>query len=192
MRGIRAALRGILLSSTLLVVITAAAVAVAAHEILQMPWGPAWVLGGALAPTDATAVAAMARLLPHRAVTVLRAESLKRRLATEVAVHEALVALPAAAGLLGTEPEIARRVHAELEEHLTVLASSDPDTRDGSATRRDQQHTALRLALITTKRAAVVQLRDERRIDDSVLRQVQAHLDIEEIRLTRSTDAFMD
>jgi monovalent cation/hydrogen antiporter len=459
LRGIRAALRGILLSSTLLVVITAAAVAVAAHEFLAMPWGPAWVMGGALAPTDATAVAAMARVLPPRSVTVLRAESLindgtalviygvalgvtlgeetldashiawlvvlsyvggiamgtlvarvaiplrrritdplltntlilllpftsfllaelihasgvlavvvcgllmsqaaprigqplsrtqtiafwtlatfllnaalfvlvgleahaavtslrstnlmtalvggavvyvvilvvrlvflvgsaytirmldrrpsqrlrrvtnrsrvvstvagfrgavslaaalavpttlpsgapfpdqdlivfvtagvvastlvfqglalapivrwarlpsddsparERRLATEVAAHEALVALPATAQLLGTEPEIARRVHAELEEHLTVLASSDPDTQDDSATRRDAQYTALRLALITHKRAAIVALRDERRIDDSVLRQVQAALDIEEIRLTGDSDAFID
>ncbi len=459
LRGIRAALRGILLTSTLLVVVTAAAVAVTAHALLDLPWGPAWVLGGALAPTDATAVAVMARVLPARAVTVLRAESLindgtalviygvalgvtlgeetldashiawlvvlsyaggiamgalvawmaiplrrritdplltntlilllpftafllaelihasgvlavvvcglvmsqagprigqplartqaiafwtlatfllnaalfvlvgleghaavtslrstnlatalvggavvyvvillvrlvfmvvaaytiraldrrpsqrlrrvsnrsrvvstvagfrgavslaaalavpatlssgqpfpdrdvivfvtagivasalviqglllgpvvrwarlpgddsperERRLATEVAAHQALVALPDTAQRLGTDPEIAQRVHAELQEHLTVLASSDPDTADDSATRRDQQYTALRLALITRKRAAVVQLRDERRIDDAVLRQVQAHLDIEEIRLTRSGDAFID
>ena len=459
LRGIRSALRGILLSSTLLVVATAAAVAVAAHHVLQMPWGPAWVLGGALAPTDATAVAAMARVLPARAVTVLRAESLindgtalviygvalgvtlgeetlepthiawlvvlsyvggiamgalvaraaiplrrriddplltntlilllpftsfllaelihasgvlavvvcglvmsqagprigqplartqtvafwtlatfllnaalfvlvgleghaavtslrstnlvtalvggavvylvilvvrllflvvsaytirmldrrpsqrlrrvtnrsrvvstvagfrgavslaaalavpatlpsgepfpdqdlivfvtagvvastlvvqglllapmvrwarlpsddtparERRLATEVAIHEALLALPAAARELHVERETVQRVHAELQEHLTVLASSDPEAPDDTATRRDQQYTALRLALISRKRAAVVRLRDERRIDDGVLRQVQAQLDIEEIRLTRSSDALIE
>lgn len=39
-------------------------------------WGPAWVLGAALAPTDATAVGVLARNLPRRTVTVLRAESL--------------------------------------------------------------------------------------------------------------------
>jgi monovalent cation/hydrogen antiporter len=61
---------------SLLVVVTAAVVAVVAHGLLQMPWGPAWVLGGALAPTDATAVAAMSRVLPPRDVTILRAESL--------------------------------------------------------------------------------------------------------------------
>jgi hypothetical protein len=32
----------------------------------------------------------------------------------------------------------------------------------------------------------VVRLRDERRIDDTVLRQVQRRLDIEEVRLSRS------
>lgn len=55
LREIRAALRGIVLTSTLLVVATAAAVAAAAHA-LGLPWGPAWVLRAAVAPTDATAV----------------------------------------------------------------------------------------------------------------------------------------
>jgi monovalent cation/hydrogen antiporter len=72
---IRRALRGVVLMSTLLVVATAAVVAVTAHE-LGLPWGPAWVLGGAIAPTDATAVAALGRVLPHRNLVLLQAESL--------------------------------------------------------------------------------------------------------------------
>lgn len=75
LREIRSNLRGVVLNSTALVVLTAAAVAATAHG-LGLPWGPAWVLGGALAPTDATAVGALARVLPRRRVTVLRAESL--------------------------------------------------------------------------------------------------------------------
>ena len=75
LREIRSNLRGIVLTGTGLVLVTAAAVAFTAHA-LGMPWGPAWVLGAALAPTDATAVAVLARSLPHRNVTVLRAESL--------------------------------------------------------------------------------------------------------------------
>ena len=75
LRGIRRDLRGIVLNSTVLVIGTAAAVAAAAHA-LGMPWGPAWVLGAAVAPTDATAVAAFAKSLPRRNMTVLRAESL--------------------------------------------------------------------------------------------------------------------
>lgn len=75
LREIRSNLRGIVLSGTGLVLVTAAAVAFTANA-LGMPWGPAWVLGAALAPTDATAVAVLARSLPHRNVTVLRAESL--------------------------------------------------------------------------------------------------------------------
>jgi monovalent cation/hydrogen antiporter len=116
----------------------------------------------------------------------------ERRLAVEVAAYEALVALPETAQRLGTDPDIAERASARLEKAYTVLAGSDPDTLDDSAARRDDQYIALRLALLAHKRAAVVRLRDERRIDDAVLRQVQAQLDIEEMRLTRSGDALLD
>jgi CPA1 family monovalent cation:H+ antiporter len=74
-REIRRFLRGIILSGTLLVVATAAAVAVVAHAF-GLSWGTAWLIGAAVAPTDATAVAALGRMLPHRQMTVLRAESL--------------------------------------------------------------------------------------------------------------------
>lgn len=75
LRDIRRSLRGVVLVSTLLVIATAGAVASVAHAF-GMPWGPAWVLGAAVAPTDATALAAVERLLPHRNLTVLKAESL--------------------------------------------------------------------------------------------------------------------
>ncbi|MGW5475476.1 Na+/H+ antiporter [Streptomyces sp. NPDC004008] len=75
LRAIRRDLRGIVLTGTLLVAVTAWAVAALAH-VLGLPWGPAWVLGAAVAPTDATAVSVAARLLPQRNVTLLRAESL--------------------------------------------------------------------------------------------------------------------
>lgn len=75
LREIKSNLRGIVLLSPGLVVFTAAAVAVLAHA-LGLPWGPAWVLGAAIAPTDATAVSSFTHSLPRRNVTILRAESL--------------------------------------------------------------------------------------------------------------------
>ena len=75
LREIRSNLRTVVLTSTALVVATAAAVAAVSHAI-GLAWGPAWVLGAAVAPTDATAVGVLARALPRRIVTVLRAESL--------------------------------------------------------------------------------------------------------------------
>lgn len=74
-REIRRNLRGVVLMSTLLVAATAAGVAAVAHAV-GLAWGPAWVLGAAVAPTDATAVGAFARGLPRRNLTVLKAESL--------------------------------------------------------------------------------------------------------------------
>jgi NhaP-type Na+/H+ or K+/H+ antiporter len=68
LREIRSNLRGIVLMSTALVIATAGAVATAAHA-LGLPWGAAWILGAALAPTDATAVGALARTLPRRNLT---------------------------------------------------------------------------------------------------------------------------
>jgi monovalent cation/hydrogen antiporter len=75
LREIRNNLRVIVMLSTLLVAATAAVAAVAAHA-LGLPWGPAWVLGAAVAPTDATAVGVLGRALPRRIATTLRAESL--------------------------------------------------------------------------------------------------------------------
>jgi CPA1 family monovalent cation:H+ antiporter len=77
-------------------------------------------------------------------------------------------------------------VRRESEKHLRVLHAGDDGTNDELALRYDQQYAALRLAMIAHKRATVVRLRDERRIDDTVLRQVQARLDIEDVRLSRS------
>lgn len=75
LREIRRMMRGIILTGTLLVAATAAAIAGVLH-LLGVPWGTAWIIGAALGPTDATAVAAMSRGLPRRAYVVLQAESL--------------------------------------------------------------------------------------------------------------------
>ncbi|GII23373.1 Na+/H+ antiporter [Planosporangium mesophilum] len=97
-REIRANLRTIVPLSTVLVIVTAGTVATVTHA-LGLPWGPAWVLGAAVAPTDATAVSALARRLPRRLVTVIRAESLVNdgtalviySLAVSITVHQSRV-----------------------------------------------------------------------------------------------------
>jgi Na+/H+ antiporter len=75
LREARANLRTISLSAIGLVLVTTATVAVVAHA-LGLSWPMAWVLGAVLAPTDATAVSAVAGRLPRRFSTTLRAESL--------------------------------------------------------------------------------------------------------------------
>ncbi len=104
LREIRSNLRVIVLTSTLLVIATAAAIAWVGHA-LGLPWGPAWVLGAALAPTDATAVAAIARGLPRRTTTVIKAESLIND-GTALVIYGIAVAVTAgeaqySAGLVG-------------------------------------------------------------------------------------------
>ncbi|MET7781775.1 Na+/H+ antiporter [Streptomyces sp. NPDC005388] len=74
-REIRNNFRSIALQATGLVLATAVAVAAVAHA-LGYNWPIAFVLGAVLAPTDAAAVAAVAKAMPRRILTVLRAESL--------------------------------------------------------------------------------------------------------------------
>lgn len=75
LRSIRRDFRYILPMSTLLVVASAFAVAAVA-VLFGLPWEIALILGAAVAPPDATAVAALGRLLPRRAFMKLKAESL--------------------------------------------------------------------------------------------------------------------
>ncbi|MDQ0613602.1 Na+/H+ antiporter [Microbacterium sp. W4I4] len=75
LRSIRRDFRYILPMSTLLVVASAFAVAGIAG-LFGIPWEIGLILGAAVAPPDATAVAALGRLLPGRAFMKLKAESL--------------------------------------------------------------------------------------------------------------------
>jgi CPA1 family monovalent cation:H+ antiporter len=75
LRSIRRDFRYILPMSTLLVVASAFAVAGIA-VLFGLPWEIALILGAAVAPPDATAVAALGRLLPRRGFMKLKAESL--------------------------------------------------------------------------------------------------------------------
>ncbi|MDR2996486.1 MAG: Na+/H+ antiporter [Microbacterium sp.] len=75
LRSIRRDFRYILPMSTVLVVVSAFAVAGVA-VLFGLPWEAALILGAAVAPPDATAVAALGRLLPRRMFMKLKAESL--------------------------------------------------------------------------------------------------------------------
>lgn len=75
LRSIRRDFRYILPMSTILVVASAFAVA-GIGVLFGMPWEIALILGAAVAPPDATAVAALGRLLPRRTFMKLKAESL--------------------------------------------------------------------------------------------------------------------
>ncbi|MFD3688292.1 hypothetical protein ACFWTE_26120 [Nocardiopsis sp. NPDC058631] len=105
----------------------------------------------------------------------------ERRFAQRTAVEEALEALPGTASALGADPAVASRLEEEYREHLETLREDPGAARIRS---REEQYTALRLALLARKRATVIRLRDERRIDDVVLRRMQSAMDTEEVRLT--------
>lgn len=112
----------------------------------------------------------------------------ERHLAETLATEEALAAIPQLATELGTDAEIVDRLRREYEKHLRVLHAGEDGADDEPVLRYDRQYQALRLAALEHKRATVVRLRDQRRIDDTVLRQVERRLDLEEVRLARGED----
>ena len=74
LRDLKADLRAISLLAVGLVIATAAAVAVAAHALIDgLPWAAAFALGAIVAPTDPVAATAIARRLnvPRRSVNIL-------------------------------------------------------------------------------------------------------------------------
>ena len=108
----------------------------------------------------------------------------EEHLAQTTATQEALDALPRLAAELHADSEVTDRLRREYTEHLHVLRAGTDDPDDEPAERHDQQYAALRLAGVARKRATMLRLRDERSIDDTVLRRLEDRLDLEELRLT--------
>ena len=108
----------------------------------------------------------------------------EEHLAQTVATQEALDVLPQLAASLHTDTEVTDRLRREYTEHLHVLRAGTDDPEDEPAERHDQQYAELRLAVLARKRATMLRLRDEQRIDDIVLRNLQDRLDLEELRLS--------
>lgn len=76
-REARTRIRGVILTGTLLVIVTAFGVAGVLHELIGVSaWGAALLIGVALAPTDAVAVATLNGKLPKSSITTLKAEAL--------------------------------------------------------------------------------------------------------------------
>src|SRR5690349_18579058 len=98
LRELKADLRTITLNATLLVIGTAAAVAVCAHALVAgLPWAVCFALGAIVAPTDPVAATEIARRLgvPRRTINVLEGESL-------INDASALVLYKIAVGAIGT------------------------------------------------------------------------------------------
>lgn len=99
LRELRSAIRPVSLLAIGLVLVTMAAVAVVAHELVDgMSWPAAFVLGAIVGPTDPVAATAIARRLgvPRRMVTVLEGEALVNDATALVAYRIAITATTSA------------------------------------------------------------------------------------------------
>jgi CPA1 family monovalent cation:H+ antiporter len=124
------------------------------------------------------AVVRFARLPEDQSVT----EELQ--FACEYTLDAAIAAVEETAEELGSSEPVVQRVRHELDKQRRLLRAGSAE--DDPIVQHDDEYTRLSLALISRRRDVLIALRDEQRIDDIVLRQVQARLDIEEIRFLRT------
>jgi CPA1 family monovalent cation:H+ antiporter len=96
----------------------------------------------------------------------------------------AIDALEDTATELGVGAAVVERLRHELDNQRRLLAAGSSE--GDPLVQHDDEYTTLSLALIARRREALLELRDEQRIDDIVLRRVQARLDIEEVRFLRA------
>jgi len=114
-------------------------------------------------------------------------QAYEEALATRTTFLSALAGLRTAADRLGSPQEVRDRLLAEFRAEADQLHSMMDDKarsvrpREAATIVRERQ---LRRAVIPGKRRAVFRLRHAGRIDDIVLRRMQALLDAEELRLT--------
>ncbi|MGC5020141.1 Na+/H+ antiporter [Micromonospora sp. DT47] len=96
------------------------------------------------------------------------------------ATEAGLAALPEVAAELGVAPDAVDRLRGDYQRHLDDTAAAGEGEDADRARELDRR---LRLGVLEHKRREVTRLRNANEIDDSVLREVQAAMDIEEIRL---------
>src|SRR5215211_2023775 len=94
LRELRCNLRPISLLAVGLVLMTMVGVAVVAHELTDLPWAAAFVLGAVVSPTDPIAASAIGRRLgvPHRLLDIIEGESLVNDGTALVLLRTAIVA----------------------------------------------------------------------------------------------------
>jgi monovalent cation/hydrogen antiporter len=106
------------------------------------------------------------------------------QLAETYTLEAAIESIEVTAAELGSGPLVVERIRHELDKQRTLLAAGGAD--GDPVVQHDDEYTSLSLALVARRRQALLELRDQQRIDDIVLRQVQARLDIEEVRFSRA------
>ena len=104
--------------------------------------------------------------------------------AASIAELESMLATPDAAGGRAATAEDGVAAAASPTSPLEMIATSDDiDLTQRSPITRHEEATRLRLAVLDRKRAVLQRLRREGTIDDLVVRRIEGHLDIDELRL---------
>jgi monovalent cation/hydrogen antiporter len=109
-------------------------------------------------------------------------------LARSRAAEAALRALPMVAEEVGLSPELQKRLRKEYEERAALVMEGGDDSTSNLADKHDLVRR-VRLGVLERQRWAVTALRNQKLIDDIVLRELQATMDLEEVQLLDSADS---
>jgi Na+/H+ antiporter len=99
----------------------------------------------------------------------------------------ALEALPVVVAELGASPKMLARLQKEYEEHAALIAENDDGSTNDLAKHNDLVRR-VRLGVLEHKRRAITTLRNQKIIDDIVLRELQNEMDLEEVQLLNAAD----
>jgi Na+/H+ antiporter len=100
----------------------------------------------------------------------------------------ALEALPVVAGEIGVSEDLMSRLQKEYQEHAALVEAGGDAAGPNDVAERNEQLRQVRLGVLDHKRRAITELRDQNRIDDIVLRELQSAMDLEEVRLLDPAD----
>jgi Na+/H+ antiporter len=111
------------------------------------------------------------------------------QLARSRGIQAALDALPVVATELGASPKMLTRLQKEYEEHAALVMENDDGSATGDLAKRNDLVRRVRLGVLEHKRREITALRNQKIIDDIVLRELQAEMDLEEVQLLDPADS---
>lgn len=123
----------------------------------------------------------------HLPEDVARAEEVQ--LARTRGAEVALEVLPQVAAEVGVGPKLMARLQKEYEEKARLAEADGDDSNDSNhLTEARDKIREVHLRVLERKRQAITELRNQRQIDDIVLREIQQTMDLEEVRLLGPAD----
>ncbi|KAA1250642.1 Na+/H+ antiporter [Mycobacterium simiae] len=92
-------------------------------------------------------------------------------------------ALPEVARALGVGPDIVKHLGREYQERAELVTANGDDAATDDLAERSDLIRRVRLGVLEHQRNAITALRNQNLIDDIVLREVQAEMDLQEVQL---------
>lgn len=110
------------------------------------------------------------------------------RLARIRGTQAALDSLPAVADSLGADRELLSKIQREYERHAALVMATEAGSPDNHLAEKNDLVRRVRLGALEHKRREITLLRNQNLIDDIVLRELQAEMDLEEVQLLDPND----